>query len=60
MSGGQLDRLEEQMQRLKLVRTATELSALLQDASKRELSYSELLEELFQPRAGGQAGTPQR
>src|SRR5436309_14751168 len=47
MSGGQLDRLEEQMQRLKLVRTAAELPLLLQDASKRELSYTDLLEELF-------------
>ena len=47
MSGGQMDRLEEQMQRLKLVRTATELPLLLQEASKRELSYSELLEEIF-------------
>src|SRR4029078_9643715 len=47
MSGAQLDRLEEQMQRLKLVRTATELPLLLQDASKRDLSYSDLLEELL-------------
>src|SRR5882672_3207296 len=47
MSGAQLERLEEQMQRLKLVRTALELPLLLQDASKRELSYSDLLEELF-------------
>lgn len=47
MSAAQLERLEEQMQRLKLVRTALELPLLLQDASKRELSYSDLLEELF-------------
>ena len=47
MSGAQMERLEEQMQRLKLVRTALELPLLLQDASKRELSYSDLLEELF-------------
>jgi DNA replication protein DnaC len=47
MSGAQLERLEEQMQRLKLVRTALELPLLLQDASKRELSYSDMLEELF-------------
>ena len=47
MSGAQLERLEEQMQRLKLVRTALELPLLLQEASKRELSYSDLLEEVF-------------
>ena len=47
MNGSQLERLEEQMQRLKLVRTAPELPLLLQDASKRELSYSDLLEDLF-------------
>jgi|ERR671918_1082530 DNA replication protein DnaC len=49
MSGGsvQIDRLQEQMERLKLVRTAAELPLLLQDASKRELSYTDLLEEVF-------------
>ena len=48
MSGGnlQIERLQEQMGRLKLVRTAAELP-LLQDASKRELSYTDLLEEVF-------------
>ena len=49
MTGGsiQIERLQEQMGRLKLVRTAAELPLLLQDASKRELSYPELLEEVF-------------
>ena len=49
MSGGsiQIDRLQEQMERLKLVRSAAELPLLLQEASKRELSYSDLLEEVF-------------
>lgn len=49
MSGGsaQVDRLQEQMERLKLVRMAAELPLLLQEASKRELSYTDLLEELF-------------
>ncbi len=56
MSAAQLERLAEQMQRLKLVRTALELPLLLQDASKRELPYSDLLEESLQPRAGRQAG----
>lgn len=48
MSGSmQLDRIQEQMGRLKLVRTAAELALLLQDASKREISYADLLEEVF-------------
>lgn len=48
MSGSmQLDRIQEQMSRLKLVRTAAELALLLQDASKREISYADLLEEVF-------------
>ena len=49
MSGGsvQVDRIQDQMQQLKLVRTATELPQLLQEASKKELVYTDLLEELF-------------
>jgi hypothetical protein len=48
MSGSmQIDRIQEQMGRLKLVRTAAELALLLQDASKREISYADLLEEVF-------------
>ena len=49
MSGGniQVDRIQDQMQQLKLVRTATELPQLLQEASKKELAYTDLLEELF-------------
>jgi DNA replication protein DnaC len=41
-----LERLQEQMQGLKLVRAAAELSTLLQEASKRELSYADFLQEL--------------
>jgi len=49
MTGGslQIERLQEQMVQLKLVRTAAELPRLLQEASKRELSYGEVLEEVF-------------
>jgi DNA replication protein DnaC len=47
MSGIQVDHLSEQMARLKLVRTAAELPLILQEASKRELSYTELLQEVF-------------
>ena len=48
MSGPtQVDRLQELMQRLKLVKTSLELPLLLQDASKKELSYSDFLEEVL-------------
>jgi DNA replication protein DnaC len=43
----QIDRLQEQLKRLKLVRTADQLAALLQEASKKELPYSDFLEELL-------------
>jgi DNA replication protein DnaC len=42
----QIDRLQEQMRRLKLVRTAEELPAILEQASKHERSYSDFLEEV--------------
>jgi DNA replication protein DnaC len=47
MSGltAQLERIHEQLQRLRLIRLAEELPALLQDASKKELPYSDFLEE---------------
>jgi DNA replication protein DnaC len=49
MSAGtvQIDRLQEQMKRLKLPRTAEQLPALLQEASKKELGYTDLLDDLF-------------
>ena len=43
----QVDRLQEQMKRLKLVRTAEQLSSLLQEASKKELPYTDFLEDLL-------------
>jgi DNA replication protein DnaC len=50
MSAGvvQIDRLQEQMKRLKLVRTAEQLPGLLQEASKKELAYSDFLEDLLE------------
>jgi len=45
-AGVQIERVQEQMRRLKLVRTAEELPLLLQEASKHEQSYSDFLEEL--------------
>ena len=45
-AGAQVERIAEQMRTLKLVRTAEELPLLLQEASKREQSYSDFLEEL--------------
>lgn len=46
MNSTTLERLQEQMQSLKLVRAAAELPTLLQEASKREISYVEFLQEL--------------
>jgi len=43
----QIDRLQKQLKRLKLVRTADQLAALLQEAGKKELPYSDFLEELL-------------
>ena len=46
MSGVGIEQIQEQMRRLKLVRTAEELPLLLQDASKHEASYTDFLAEL--------------
>lgn len=47
MSTAQVERIQEQMQRLRLVRTSEQLSLLLQEAGKKEPAYSDFLEELF-------------
>lgn len=46
MNSTALELLQEQMQGLKLQRAAAELPSLLQEASKRELSYVDFLQEL--------------
>ncbi len=43
----QVERIQEQLQRLRLIRLAAELPALLQDASKKDLAYSDFLEEVL-------------
>lgn len=43
----QLERLAAQMQRLRLGRSADRLESLLADAARRELAYSDFLEELL-------------
>jgi len=54
MSGGlQLERLQEQMRRLRLGRSIEQLPALLEAAAKRELSYSDFLEELLTSEISG-------
>lgn len=55
MSGGelQIERLQQQMRRLRLVRTVERLPGLLEDASRRELSYSDFLEELLTAEIAG-------
>ena len=47
MSGLQLERLSETLQRLRLVTTAEQLPTILEEASKKELSYSDFLEEVL-------------
>jgi len=47
MNAAQLERLQEQMHRLRLVKTRERLEALLQDAAARELSYSDFLDAVF-------------
>jgi DNA replication protein DnaC len=47
MTSVQIERIQAHMERLKLFRTAPLLPSILQEASKKELAYSDLLEELF-------------
>jgi DNA replication protein DnaC len=49
MSGltAQLERLSDSLQRLRLIQTAEQLPTLLEEASKKELSYSDFLEEIL-------------
>jgi DNA replication protein DnaC len=51
----QIQRLQEQMQRLKLPRCADQVGSLLEAAAKKEVSYSDLLEELFTLELAGKA-----
>jgi DNA replication protein DnaC len=44
----QIERIQDLMLRLKLVKMSIELPRLLQEASQKELSYSDLLEGLFE------------
>ena len=46
MSATAMERLQEQMRTLKLQRTAEELPGLVQEASKRELSFTDFVQEL--------------
>jgi DNA replication protein DnaC len=47
MLTAQIERIQEQMQRLRLIRLVDELPALLQEASKKDLAYSDFLEEVL-------------
>ena len=44
MSAAQLERLQEQLQRLRLFKSRERLEALLQDATAKELSYADFLD----------------
>jgi DNA replication protein DnaC len=43
----QIERIQDQMQRLRLIRLVDELPSLLQEASKKDLAYSDFLEEVL-------------
>lgn len=47
MNAAQLERLHEQMAKLRLTKTQARLEALLQEAVDKELSYGDLLDQLF-------------
>ena len=48
MSGAaQIERIQELLQRLRLMKALVELPQLLQEAGKKEVSYSDFLEELL-------------
>lgn len=47
MNAGQLERLREQMAKLRLPKGLERLEALLQDATDKEWSYAEFLDQLF-------------
>jgi DNA replication protein DnaC len=53
MSGLQLERLQDQLQRLRLGQSVDRLPSLLEGAAKRELSYSDFLEELLSSELAG-------
>jgi DNA replication protein DnaC len=53
MSGLQIERLQEQLQRLRLGQSVDRLPSLLEAAAKRELSYSDFLEELLSTELAG-------
>ncbi len=47
MNAAQLERLHEQMAKLRLVKSQERIEALLQEAADKELSYADLLDQLF-------------
>ena len=47
MNGAQLERLQEQCMRLRLIKSRERLEALLQEASTEELPYADFLDRLL-------------
>ncbi|MGH2621258.1 MAG: IS21-like element helper ATPase IstB [Anaerolineales bacterium] len=47
MNAGQLERIQENLQRLRLFKSLDRLEALLQEASKQELSYADFLDAVL-------------
>ena len=47
MKAGQFERLQEQLQRLRLFKSRERLEALLQDATAKELTYADFLDQVL-------------
>ena len=47
MTSAQLERIGDHLQRLKLFKVQERLEALLQEATKKELAYSDFLDQLL-------------
>ena len=53
MKAAQLERLQEQLAKLRLIKSQERLEALLQEAVDKELSYADFLDQLLGPRVVG-------
>jgi DNA replication protein DnaC len=47
MTAAQLERLQEHLQRLRLFKSRARLEALLQEATSKELSYTDFLDQVL-------------
>ena len=55
MSAAQLERLQEHLQRLRLFKSRERLEALLQDATTKERSYADFLDQVLTEEVASEA-----